>query len=136
MGIFYYVHSVALIEDLPLEAHYKTPAEFYAAADKAYGQVISYQWINSTNESIFSFHGPISRFDMEVPYDFCSKDWANFYASYLALEAWFSGNPTIFCVFWPIMHAFFIGFRQISSIIFPHFYIFLNVKIVMLRKFK
>lgn len=40
MGIFYYVHSVALIEDLPLESNYKTPAEFFAQANKAYEQVI------------------------------------------------------------------------------------------------
>lgn len=40
MGIFYYIHSVALIEDLPLEAHYHDPAEFYAAADVAYSQVL------------------------------------------------------------------------------------------------
>lgn len=39
MGVFYYIHSVALVEDLPLEEHYHTPAEFYAAADKAYSQV-------------------------------------------------------------------------------------------------
>lgn len=40
MGVFYYIHSVALIEDLPLEEHYPTPDEFYAAADRAYAQVI------------------------------------------------------------------------------------------------
>lgn len=40
MGVFYYIHSVALIEDLPLEEHYDTPQEFYAAADVAYSQVI------------------------------------------------------------------------------------------------
>jgi ribonuclease kappa len=39
MGFFYYIHSVALIEDLPLEEHYHSPAEFYAAADRAYSQV-------------------------------------------------------------------------------------------------
>ena len=39
MGVFYYIHSVALIEDLPIEEHYKTPTEFYAAADRAYSQV-------------------------------------------------------------------------------------------------
>jgi hypothetical protein len=41
MGVFYYIHSVALIEDLPLEEHYHTPKEFYAAADIAYKQVSS-----------------------------------------------------------------------------------------------
>jgi ribonuclease kappa len=39
MGVFYYINSVALIEDLPLEHHYDTPKEFYAAADAAYKQV-------------------------------------------------------------------------------------------------
>lgn len=39
MGLFYYMHSVALVEDLPLEDHYPTPKEFYAAADVAYSQV-------------------------------------------------------------------------------------------------
>jgi len=39
MGVFYYIHSVALIEDLPLEEHYPTAADFYAAADVAYSQV-------------------------------------------------------------------------------------------------
>lgn len=47
MGVFYYIHSVALIEDLPLEDHYPTPQEFYAAADRAYSQVI--------NSSVASF---------------------------------------------------------------------------------
>lgn len=41
MGVFYYIHSVALVEDLPLEDHYKTPELFYAAADRAYSQVIN-----------------------------------------------------------------------------------------------
>lgn len=41
MGVFYYIHSVALIEDLPLEEHYHSPEEFYAAADVAYAQVIN-----------------------------------------------------------------------------------------------
>lgn len=40
MGIFYYMHSVALIEDLPLEHHYADPKKFFADADKAYSQVI------------------------------------------------------------------------------------------------
>lgn len=40
MGVFYYIHSVALIEDLPLEEHYSDPKAFYAAADTAYSQVI------------------------------------------------------------------------------------------------
>lgn len=41
MGIFYYMHSVALIEDLPLEHAYADPKVFFAAADKAYSQVSS-----------------------------------------------------------------------------------------------
>lgn len=39
MGVFYYIHSVALIEDLNIDAHYADPKEFYAAADAAYSQV-------------------------------------------------------------------------------------------------
>ena len=39
MGVFFYVHSVALIEDVPLEEHFATPDEFYAAANTAYSQV-------------------------------------------------------------------------------------------------
>lgn len=39
MGLFYYIHSVALVEDLKLEEHYPTPDDFYAAADRAYSQV-------------------------------------------------------------------------------------------------
>ena len=42
MGVFYYIHSVALVEDLPLKEHYPTPEEFYAAADRAYSQVRFY----------------------------------------------------------------------------------------------
>uniref|UniRef100_T1D5L0 Putative salivary secreted ribonuclease n=1 Tax=Psorophora albipes TaxID=869069 RepID=T1D5L0_9DIPT len=45
MGVFYYIHSVALIEDLPLEEHYATPKEFYAAADRAYSQNAYNCWI-------------------------------------------------------------------------------------------
>ena len=41
MGIFYYVRSVALVEDLPLEEENITNAEdFYAEADRGYSQVI------------------------------------------------------------------------------------------------
>lgn len=39
MGVFYYIHSVALIEDLPIDEHYHSAKEFYAAADLAYTQV-------------------------------------------------------------------------------------------------
>jgi ribonuclease kappa len=44
MGVFYYIHSVALIEDLQLKEHYETIAEFYSEADKAYSQVIRKKW--------------------------------------------------------------------------------------------
>lgn len=40
MGVFFYIHSVALIEDLALELHYENPNDFYLAADRAYAQVI------------------------------------------------------------------------------------------------
>lgn len=49
MGGFYYIHSVALIEDLPLEEHYSSPQEFYAAADRAYSQV------NNQSFTVISF---------------------------------------------------------------------------------
>lgn len=39
MGIFYYAHSVALIEDLPLQHKYSDPKVFYQDANKAYDQV-------------------------------------------------------------------------------------------------
>lgn len=41
MGIFYFVKSVALIEDLPIdEEHvFGTVEEFYAEADRGYTQV-------------------------------------------------------------------------------------------------
>lgn len=40
MGIFYYVNSVALFEDLPLEEKEdQSIDEFYTAAEKAYAQV-------------------------------------------------------------------------------------------------
>lgn len=45
MGVFYYIHSVALVEDLALEEHYHTPQDFYAAVDKAYSQVINMQYV-------------------------------------------------------------------------------------------
>lgn len=44
MGVFYYSKSVALVEDLPLDEHYPTPAEFYTAADRAYHQVRFSRW--------------------------------------------------------------------------------------------
>lgn len=39
MGLFFYVHSVALIEDLPIEEEYHTLEAFYADANAAYNQV-------------------------------------------------------------------------------------------------
>lgn len=43
MGVFYYIHSVALIEDLPLHEHYADPNVFYQEADAAYSQVMQSQ---------------------------------------------------------------------------------------------
>nr|CAD7456133.1 unnamed protein product [Timema tahoe] len=46
MGIFYYVKSVALAEDLPgLEENFKTADEFYAKADVGYTQNAYNCWI-------------------------------------------------------------------------------------------
>lgn len=41
MGVFFYIHSVALVEDLAVEEHYSNPHDFYADADKAFTQVRS-----------------------------------------------------------------------------------------------
>lgn len=41
MGLFFYINSVALIEDLPLEEEYHSLEDFYAAANRAYNQVCS-----------------------------------------------------------------------------------------------
>lgn len=62
MGIFYYIHSVALIEDLPLEHHYDNPKVFFAAADKAYSQVKIHLSIQtaSYNINIDISNGPIN----------------------------------------------------------------------------
>ena len=40
MGLFFYIHSVALIEDLPILEEYHTLDAFYADANAAYTQVI------------------------------------------------------------------------------------------------
>ena len=56
MGSFYYIHSVALIEDLPLEEHYDTPEEFYENADKAYQQVFWHILIPQLNLSLWTFN--------------------------------------------------------------------------------
>ncbi|XP_058464099.1 ribonuclease kappa [Malaya genurostris] len=45
MGFFYFINSVALIEDLPLKEHYDSPQDFYAAADRAYSQNAYNCWI-------------------------------------------------------------------------------------------
>lgn len=39
MGVFYYIHSVALIEDLPIKEHYTDLKQFYVEADAAYSKV-------------------------------------------------------------------------------------------------
>lgn len=51
MGIFYYVRSVALVEDLPMgEAEeIKDINEFYAQADRGYSQVWLYGHIFQEN---------------------------------------------------------------------------------------
>uniref|UniRef100_A0A6V7K312 Uncharacterized protein n=1 Tax=Bracon brevicornis TaxID=1563983 RepID=A0A6V7K312_9HYME len=46
MGIFFFVHSVALIEDVPLEGKmFKKPEEFYTEADRGYTQNAYNCWI-------------------------------------------------------------------------------------------
>ncbi|XP_076658295.1 ribonuclease kappa [Halictus rubicundus] len=45
MGIFFYVKSVALVEDLPLEGEFKSAADFYAEADRGYTQNAYNCWI-------------------------------------------------------------------------------------------
>jgi hypothetical protein len=44
MGIFYYVKSIALSEDLPgvEEGGFESPEEFYKIADRGYVQVCTY----------------------------------------------------------------------------------------------
>lgn len=42
MGLFFYIHSVALIEDLPIEEEYHSLESFYTAANAAYNQVRLY----------------------------------------------------------------------------------------------
>lgn len=39
MGVFFFIHSVALIEDLPIGEEFHTVEEFYNAANRAYNQV-------------------------------------------------------------------------------------------------
>jgi len=45
MGIFFYIKSVALIEDLPLKEHHSSPGEFFADVDRAYSQNAYNCWI-------------------------------------------------------------------------------------------
>ncbi|XP_065167079.1 ribonuclease kappa [Atheta coriaria] len=46
MGIFYYIHSVALAEDLPgLEEGFATSEEFYAHVNRGYNQNAYNCWI-------------------------------------------------------------------------------------------
>lgn len=45
MGFFYFIHSVALVEDLPLEPHYPSPQQFYTDVDVAYSQNAFNCWI-------------------------------------------------------------------------------------------
>ncbi|XP_012277628.1 ribonuclease kappa-B [Orussus abietinus] len=46
MGVFFYVRSVALVEDLPLEGKvFETKDEFYTEADRGYTQNAYNCWI-------------------------------------------------------------------------------------------
>ncbi|KZC10943.1 PREDICTED: ribonuclease kappa-B [Dufourea novaeangliae] len=45
MGIFFYVKSVALVEDLPLEGNFKNIKDFYTQADRGYTQNAYNCWI-------------------------------------------------------------------------------------------
>ncbi|KAL7735142.1 hypothetical protein ACLKA6_008404 [Drosophila palustris] len=45
MGLFFYIHSVALIEDLPLLEEYENLDAFYTAANAAYTQNAYNCWI-------------------------------------------------------------------------------------------
>ena len=42
MGVFFYTHSVALIEDIGLEEEYKTEADLIRDMDTGYEQVLIY----------------------------------------------------------------------------------------------
>lgn len=57
MGLFFYINSVALIEDLPLEEEYHTLDEFYTAANRAYNQVCRFSYL-----MVFSFVFDLWRF--------------------------------------------------------------------------
>ncbi|XP_033328790.1 ribonuclease kappa [Megalopta genalis] len=45
MGIFFYVKSVALVEDLPLEGTFEDSDHFYREADRSYTQNAYNCWI-------------------------------------------------------------------------------------------
>ena len=45
MGLFFYVNSVALVEDVPLKGMFSSPKEFYAEADRGYKQNAYNCWI-------------------------------------------------------------------------------------------
>lgn len=45
MGVFFFIHSVALIEDLPIGEEYTSVEEFYTAANAAYNQNAYNCWI-------------------------------------------------------------------------------------------
>lgn len=45
MGVFFYIHSVALVEDLLLDDHYDNAEDFYKAADEAYSKNAKNCWI-------------------------------------------------------------------------------------------
>lgn len=43
MGVFYHIHSVALVEDLPgNEGHFATAKDYYDAVDKGFSLVSTY----------------------------------------------------------------------------------------------
>ncbi|XP_075217122.1 ribonuclease kappa [Lycorma delicatula] len=45
MGFFYYMHAVALVEDLPIDEHYDSAHDFYVAAEKGYNLNAYNCWI-------------------------------------------------------------------------------------------
>ncbi|XP_014095735.1 ribonuclease kappa-B [Bactrocera oleae] len=45
MGVFFFIHSVALIEDLPIAEDFTSVEEFYNAANRAYNQNAYNCWI-------------------------------------------------------------------------------------------
>ncbi|KAL6264638.1 ribonuclease kappa-B [Pogonomyrmex barbatus] len=45
MGIFFYIRSVALVEDIPLEGNFTTVEQFYDVVDRGYTQNAYNCWI-------------------------------------------------------------------------------------------